>query len=52
MTPMVEMFRFTFLGVGTINPWQIVQGVISTVVILFIGIILFSRVEKSFMDTV
>ncbi len=52
MTPVVEMFRFTFLGVGTISPLQITQGVISTVVILFIGIILFSRVEKSFMDTV
>jgi lipopolysaccharide transport system permease protein len=52
MTPVVEMFRFTFLGVGTINPWQIVQSIIVTIVILFIGVILFSRVEKSFMDTV
>lgn len=52
MTPVVEMFRFTFLGVGTINTWQIAQSAISTVVILFIGIILFSRVEKNFMDTV
>jgi lipopolysaccharide transport system permease protein len=52
MTPAVEMFRFTFLGVGAINLWQIAQSAISTIVILFIGIILFSRVEKSFMDTV
>lgn len=52
MTPVVEMFRIAFLGVGTINPWQITQSVITTVVILFIGIVLFSRVEKSFMDTV
>lgn len=52
MTPVVEMFRFTFLGVGTIKPWQITQSAISTVIILFIGIILFSRVEKDFMDTV
>jgi lipopolysaccharide transport system permease protein len=52
MTPVVEMFRFTFLGVGSINPCQIVQSVIATAIILFIGIILFSRVEKSFMDTV
>lgn len=52
ITPVVEMFRFAFLGVGTINPWQIVQSIIATIVILFIGIILFSRVEKSFMDTV
>lgn len=52
MTPVVEMFRFTFLGVGTINPCQIAQSVIATVIVLFVGIILFSRVEKSFMDTV
>lgn len=52
LTPVVELFRFTFLGVGTINPGQIAQSVIFTVVTLFLGIILFSRVEKSFMDTV
>ncbi|NVN97993.1 MAG: ABC transporter permease [Geobacteraceae bacterium] len=52
MTPVVEMFRFTFLGVGTINLWQIGQSLMATVIILFIGIILFSRVEKNFMDTV
>jgi homopolymeric O-antigen transport system permease protein len=52
MTAAVEMFRVAFLGVGTIHPWQIIMSVVSTVVILFIGIILFSRVEKSFMDTV
>ena len=52
MTPAVEIFRFMFLGVGTITPWQIAQGIITTVVILFIGVILFNRVEKSFMDTV
>jgi len=52
MTPVVELFRIAFLGVGTVHPWQIALSVITTVVILFVGIILFSRVEKSFMDTV
>ena len=52
MTPVVEMFRFMFLGVGAVNFGQIAQGIASTVVVLFIGIILFSRVEKNFMDTV
>jgi lipopolysaccharide transport system permease protein len=52
MTPVVEMFRFTFLGVGSIDPWRISQSVLVTIIILCIGIILFSRVEKSFMDTV
>jgi lipopolysaccharide transport system permease protein len=52
MTPVVELFRYMFLGAGAIYPWQIVQSAVSTIVILFIGIILFSRVEKNFMDTV
>ena len=52
MTPVVEMFRFAFLGIGTINPWNIAQSAITTIIVLFIGIVLFSRVEKSFMDTV
>jgi lipopolysaccharide transport system permease protein len=52
MAPVVETFRYAFLGVGTIHPWPIALSVVSTVIILFIGIILFNRVEKSFMDTV
>lgn len=52
MTPVVEMFRYVFLGTGTIHPWQVMLSLAMTVTILFCGIILFSRVEKSFMDTV
>lgn len=52
MAPVLEAFRFTFLGVGVINPWHIFLGVISTVVILFIGVILFCRAEQISMDNV
>jgi lipopolysaccharide transport system permease protein len=52
MAPIVELFRYAFLGAGTIIPWQIGLSIVNTVIILFIGIILFSRIEKSFMDTV
>jgi lipopolysaccharide transport system permease protein len=52
MAPIVELFRYSFLGAGTIVPWHIVLSVLNTAIILFIGIILFSRIEKSFMDTV
>ena len=52
MTPVVELFRYAFLGAGSIDPGQIVTSVVATAVILFVGIVLFSRVEKSFMDTV
>lgn len=52
MAPIVEAFRYSFLGTGTIHPWQVGLSVVTTVLILTIGIILFSRIEKSFMDTV
>jgi lipopolysaccharide transport system permease protein len=52
MAPIIEGFRYAFLGSGTIHPWQIGLSLGTTIVILAIGIILFSRIEKDFMDTV
>ena len=52
MAPIIETFRYSFLGTGTVYPWQIGLSIATTVVILIFGIILFSRIEKSFMDTV
>lgn len=52
VSPIVEAFRYAFLGSGEM-PWTFLGiSVVSTFVIMFIGIILFSRVEKTFMDTV
>ena len=52
ITPIVNLFRYAFLGLGEME-W-IFYGIswIITLVVLFIGIILFSKVEKTFMDTV
>jgi lipopolysaccharide transport system permease protein len=52
MSPMVELFRYAFVGVGTVDYGQILTSFIVTIVVLFLGIVMFSRVEKSFMDTV
>ncbi len=52
MAPIIEAFRYAFLGSGTIYPWQLGLSLGTTIIILIIGIILFSRIEKSFMDTV
>ncbi len=52
MAPMIEAFRYAFLGVGTVNFGSIATSAVMTVVILAVGIVLFSRIEKSFMDTV
>ena len=52
VSPIVESFRYAFLGSGSI-PWNYLGiSVITTLVVLFVGVVLFSRVEKTFMDTV
>lgn len=52
VTPIVNMFRYAYLGVG--QPYWEHYGVsvIVTLCILILGVILFNRVEKTFMDTV
>jgi len=52
MTAVVELFRYAFLGNGTISMQYIGISWAVTLIVLFSGILLFSRVEKTFMDTV
>lgn len=52
LTPIVNLFRYAYLGLGEME-W-VFYGIswIITLAVLVIGIILFSKVEKTFMDTV
>ena len=54
MCPVIETIRFSFLGPAAAQFRPGMWGIswITTFVILFIGVLLFSRVEKTFMDTV
>lgn len=52
VTPIIVLFRYAYLGIGTIDWRYYGLSWISTLVVLFIGIVLFSRVEKTFMDTI
>ncbi|MEA4831280.1 MAG: ABC transporter permease [Oscillospiraceae bacterium] len=52
MSPIIEYFRYAFLGCGSIDWKYIGISAAMTLVILAIGVILFSKVEKTFMDTV
>jgi len=52
MAPVVEMFRYAFLGSGEINLTHYGISIAMTLVILLVGMTLFTRVEKDFMDTV
>ena len=52
IAPIIEMFRLGFTGVGTVTMGDMIYSGGFTVVVLFIGIMLFHRVERTFMDTV
>jgi lipopolysaccharide transport system permease protein len=52
LTPVVETFRLAIFGVGTVSPSSMLYSIGFTLVALFAGIVLFNRVEKTFMDTV
>lgn len=52
VTPVILAMKYAFLGVGTFELKYYLIGWIITLIVLFFGIILFSRVEKTFMDTV
>ena len=52
MVSIVECFRGAFLGGSSIEPSFILISVLMTISLFFIGVVLFSRIEKTFMDTV
>lgn len=52
MTPIIEMFRCGFLGTGSVNMSYYLISWFLTLLILVIGVLLFNKVEKTFMDTV
>jgi len=52
LTSIFECFRYGYLGAGHFQPLSLVYSVISIFVLLAVGVVIFNRVEKSFMDTV
>jgi lipopolysaccharide transport system permease protein len=52
LTPLIESFRFIFLGSDQISWWQLIYCFVFTIVLFVIGLVLFNKTEKTFMDTV
>jgi lipopolysaccharide transport system permease protein len=52
MTPIVETFRYAYLGSGTFDAVYLCYSAGFTAVVLLLGIVLFNHVERTFMDTV
>ena len=52
IAPIIEIMRYGWLGAGTVSLFHWGVSWITTIVVVFVGIIMFNRVEKTFMDTV
>jgi homopolymeric O-antigen transport system permease protein len=52
MTPIIEAFRYAYLGAGSVSGSQLLYSLGFTLVALFLGSVIFNRVEQTFMDTV
>lgn len=52
MTSVIETFRYAFTGAGEFSWFNLSYSFIAMVILIFVGILTFNKVEKTFMDTV
>ncbi len=51
MVPIIEAFRYAFLGTGLIQFHELLLSFCMSMAILFLGLIMFTRVQRTVMDT-
>jgi len=52
MSSVVEFNRFAFLGKGSVSALFMLIGAVSSVVLLLSGLVIFNRVQRTFVDTI
>ena len=52
LVPIVEAFRYALLGVGSFESLHLLYSAAFICIVLVIGLLIFGKVEKTFMDTV
>ena len=53
VTPVIETFKYGFLGAGEFVGWRwLIYSFVFMSVLLGLGVVVFNKVQKSFMDTV
>ena len=52
MSGLIETFRYGFLGNGQFYPGAFVYSIVASLVLFLLGLIIFNKVEKNFVDTV
>lgn len=48
----IETVRYAFFGVGSVPAASLLWGVVLTTIVIFSGLVLFNKVEKTFIDTI
>lgn len=52
LSPIIEAFRYSLFGSGTFSVFSLAYSAAFILVTVFIGLLIFNKVEKDFMDTV
>jgi lipopolysaccharide transport system permease protein len=52
MVAVVEIFKFSFLGTGVFDPYNLLYSFGVMLLLLLVGFNMFSKVEKNFMDVI
>ncbi len=52
LTSIFEAFKYSFLGKGTLNYFWLGYSAVFTIIVFLFGLLMFSRVERRFIDTV
>jgi lipopolysaccharide transport system permease protein len=52
ITPIIESFRYAMMGVGNLDIVSLIGSAGFSILVFFLGALLFNRTERNFMDTV
>ena len=52
IAPIIETFRYAYLGQGIVNIAMLATSAVIIFITLLLGVVMFNRVERTFMDTV
>jgi lipopolysaccharide transport system permease protein len=52
MVFMIEAFRFAFMGQGTVFFWQICVSMVVSMIVVFFGLALFNKMERTCVDMI
>lgn len=52
MVPIIEGFRYAFLGAGIVERWQLAVGFLASFAVFLVGVMVFRRTERTFADTI